>query len=130
MHNTPAAHICAQRNRSVGTKDDVPLVISPSGSELCGCETAACQQCPGDNAHGFLRVVTAMAQAIRCGGKKLKLAEKLIDGARRGVLENPGNGYHERESQDQTDQWGQDYKNQSRHPFFAKARNGADDRPM
>ena len=58
-------------------------------------EIAACQQCSGDDTHGFLRVVSAMPQAVSGGGEKLEFAKELIHGARRGVLEDPGNGDHQ-----------------------------------
>src|SRR6476646_4180579 len=100
MDDAPAAHVRSQSDSGVGAKDDVPLVISPSGGEWCGRKIAARQQCAGDDAHGFLRVITAMAQTVRGGGKKLELAKKLVNSARSGVLEDPGNGDHKRESQD------------------------------
>src|SRR5579859_6208044 len=102
MDDAPAAHVSPKSDSGVGAKDDVPLVISPSGGELCGCEIAAGEQRPGNDAHGFLCVITAMTQAVRSCRKKLEFAKKLVHGTRRGVLEDPGNGDHERESQDQT----------------------------
>src|SRR6476660_8643133 len=112
MDDAPAAHISPKGDSSVGPQNDVPLVISPSGGELCRCEIATRKQRASDDAHGFLRVITAMTQAIRCGGKQLELAKKLVNSTRRGVLEDPGNGDHKRESQDQTTQRRQDNKDQ------------------
>ena len=43
----------------------------------------------GDDAHGFLRVVAAMAEAVGGGGEQLQLAEQSVDGLRRLVPQNP-----------------------------------------
>src|SRR5579862_6993955 len=49
----------------------------------------------GDNAHGFLGIVSAMAQAVSCGREKLQLTKPCINAAWSFVSEQPENGNHE-----------------------------------
>ena len=55
----------------------------------------------GDDAHGLLRVVAAVPQAVGRGREQLQLAEELVHLARGFLLEDPGDGDHQAEAEDE-----------------------------
>src|SRR5579862_2518936 len=64
VHNSPAAEVGPHGDGRIRAENNEPLVLPPAGSELGRRKKTARQQCAGDDAHGLLRVITAMAQAI------------------------------------------------------------------
>ena len=58
----------------------------------------------GDDAHGLLRVVAAVSEAVGGGGDQLKFAEQLVDLARRLLLEDPGDSDHQAEAEHEAHQ--------------------------
>src|SRR5260221_118962 len=72
----------------------------------------------------------ATAQTVSGGGEKLQFAEKLVNGARRGAFEDPGDSNHQSQTNDQTDKRRQHDEDERGHPFFTQAGNGADNGPV
>src|SRR5438270_1669348 len=128
--NTPAAEISSQPHGRVGADDDPPLIRAPAFGELRLSEIATGEQRAGDDAHGFLRVIAAVANAVSGSGEELQFSEKLINGAGRGAMEDPRDGDHEREADNEADERRQHNKHKRRHPFFAESGKCTDDRPV
>src|SRR5437870_4736781 len=56
-----------------------------------------------DDAHGFLGIVAAVAEAEDGGGEELEAAEPAIDFSRMSAAEDPGGGGHEQASGNEAD---------------------------
>ncbi len=91
--------ICAQRDREIGGQDDRPVPLAPVGGEISLLHDASGVERAGDDAHGFLRVIAAVSQAVKRRRDQLQFAEELVHLARRPATENPGDGHHEAKSQ-------------------------------
>ena len=63
----------------IGGEDDRPVIAAPSVMELVGIDEAGGVESTGDDAHGLLRIVAAVAEAVGGGGEKLRLTEGSVD---------------------------------------------------
>ena len=102
VDDAPAAEVGAECNGRVGGEDDGPVPVSPVGGEIGLRHDAGSVEGSGDDAHGLLRVVPAVSEAVSGGGEKLEAAEELVDLARRFPMKNPGDGHHHAEGDDET----------------------------
>src|SRR5580765_7631908 len=84
MNDPPAARERAERDGSVRSKDDPERNRqAPALREL---KVSTSDECSGDDAHRFLRIVAAVAEAVRRGGEQLQAPEPLIDATRREAV--------------------------------------------
>ena len=88
LDDAPAAEHGAERDRDVTGNDD------PDRQVVRCRDTRGDQQQP-DDAHGFLRVVAAVADAVGRRGGQLQRAEIPVDATRRGPEAQPGDRDHD-----------------------------------
>jgi len=72
--------------------------MPPVGGEVGLVHDAGGVKGSGDDAHGLLRVVATVSEAVGSGGNELQFAEKLVDLTRGFAAEKPGNSYHHAEA--------------------------------
>jgi hypothetical protein len=82
----------------MGSQDDRPAEASPVREHVGSAHESGGIKGTGDNAHSLLRVVPAVAEAVRGSGKKLELTKPFVHELRRFVLKNPVSGDHEGET--------------------------------
>ena len=85
VDDAPSAEVSTEGYSSVCGQDDGPVKVSPGGLELSGRDEVSAEEGAGNDPHGFLGVIAAMAQAIGRGGEELELAKPGIDTLRRLV---------------------------------------------
>src|SRR5579883_2098467 len=101
VHDAPAAEIRPQSNGGMRCQDDGPVKGAPVVGHIVRAHVLRAVQRAGHDAHGLLRVVAAVTQAVGGGGKQLQLAEPAVDALRRLVAQQPEHGHHEGEAQNQ-----------------------------
>ena len=79
VNDAPAAEIGAGGDGGVGGKDDGPAKASPVGEHVGFAHEPGGVECAGDDAHGLLRVVAAVAEAVGGGREQLQLAKPFVD---------------------------------------------------
>ena len=111
MDDAPAAEQRAQRHGRLAGDDH------PEWHVKALAEITLRKQEYGDDAHGLLRVVAAVAEGIERGGDELHDAEGAIDGKRCLPHEDPRDGQHQHQRQEETD----GRRHEDRCPGFQKA---------
>ena len=101
VDDAPPAEVGAESDGGVGGEDDRPMIVPPSAFEFLGSNDVGAKQGAGDNAHRLLSVVAAVAEAVGGGREELQFAEPGVDASRRLVAEDPKDGRHKNEGEDE-----------------------------
>ncbi len=101
LYNTPSAGHRPQGYRHSACHLD-PRRNGVIATDLL--QVTARNQENADNAHGLLRVICAVSEAVSGGGEQLQSPEPIVDLARRGTLENMHHNDHRHEAKDHTDE--------------------------
>src|SRR5208337_2387507 len=112
VYDAPSAKVGSESDRSMGGENDGPVVVSPTSGELRGSKDFGAVKCAGDDPHGLLSVVAAVAEAIGSGGKKLQAAEPGVNALWGFVAQDPEYRDHEGKAEDKPDDGGDDDKNE------------------
>ena len=95
VDDAPAAEIRSRGNGGMGSEDDGPMQVSPIGEHVFLTHKACSVESAGDDAHGFLRIVAAVAETVAGGGEQLQLAKPGIDLVGSLVSQEPIRAGHE-----------------------------------
>ncbi len=106
VDDAPPTEVGAQSDGGVGREDDRPVVVSPTALQFGSTEDLGAEQRTGDDAHGFLSIVAAVAEAVGSGGEQLQAAEPGVDALRRLAAKNPENRGHEQERENEANDRG------------------------
>src|SRR5579862_215820 len=97
VNDAPSAEVGAESDGGVCRENDGPVIVSPGAGEFRRGNDFRAVECARDDAHGFLRVIAAMAKTVGGGREELQLAEPCVDAARGLVAQDPEDGGHEDE---------------------------------
>src|ERR1035437_7057878 len=102
VHDAPASEISSGGNGGIRGEGDGPGQASPVTEHVLLAHEPGSIESAGDDAHGFLRVVAAVSQAVAGSREQLQFAEPLVNLLGRFVSQQPINGDHEPEAHDQS----------------------------
>src|ERR1700739_1508707 len=92
VDDAPSSEISTGGDGGVSGQNDRPVKVPPVGQHVGFRPKRGGVERAGDNAHGFLRIVAAMAETVCRSGEQLEFAEPLVNRLRSFVLENPVGG--------------------------------------
>src|SRR5579872_3280865 len=108
-HHAPASGHCASGHGESAANDH------PVGDNVLR-HVAAGDQSSGDDAHAFLRVICAVAEAERGGGKQLQAPEPAIDAAGRLAIYKPTGDDGDKKSYEQANHGRDENENHRKRP--------------
>src|ERR1700757_2683323 len=76
----------------------------------------------GDDAHGFLRVVGTVAQAVKSGGNELEMTKGSLGLVALGAMAEPADSRHDGPAQNHADDGRNDQKNDDGNPALDEDR--------
>src|SRR5216684_5021882 len=92
--------------------NDGPVKFSSVDGQLLRTQIMRSIQSGGHDSHGLLRVITAVAEAVRRRREELQLAKPRVNSSWGFVSQQPIDGNHERQAQDESHDWRDHNENQ------------------